>query len=112
MNITIDAATASILTALIVGVITLVTTLIANNNSIKQQEMQWEKEERKAARELENAQKQREFEFRNAMLDKLQDIYGNAISSLTTLLVYDDAAKRNQKDYVVNLGELKNGFPS
>jgi hypothetical protein len=107
MNITIDAAIASIVTALIVGTITMITTIVANRNSLRQQEAQWAREEKKADREERQAEKNRELELKKAITNQLQEIYGNSVSSLTTLLIYDDAAKRNQKEYAVNLGEAQ-----
>jgi len=109
MNITFDAAIASIITAFIVGLITVVTTIVANGNSFRQQQAQWAREESKALREERLAEKSRDLEQKKDIINKLQEIYGNSIASLTTLLLYNDASKQSQylKEYALNLEEVQ-----
>lgn len=107
MNITIDAATASIVTAIIVGLVSAATTIIANRYSMAQQKAQWQREERRAEWEAREAEKVRELELKKATTKELQEIYGNAIASLTTLLIYNDASLRLKPEYAPNLAETQ-----
>lgn len=107
MNFAIDAATASIITAVIVGFISTITTIIANNNSFRQQQAQWVREEQKAERDARAAEKNRELELKKANFELLQEIYGNSIASLTTLLIYNDGIRKQGPDYSKNLAEVQ-----
>jgi uncharacterized membrane-anchored protein YhcB (DUF1043 family) len=99
MNITIDAATASILTGLIVGLVSIITTLIANNHSNHQQQVQWEREEKRIERAEIRAEKDKELLSKRELVNNLQEIYSNCISSLAALLIYNDSSMRLMPDY-------------
>jgi hypothetical protein len=107
MNITIDAATASILTGFIVGAVSIITTLIANGHSNRQQREQWEREEKRIQRAEIHAEKDKELSIKKELVNRLQDIYGNSIASLTALLIYDDDHLRLRPDYQENLKEAQ-----
>jgi Zn-dependent M32 family carboxypeptidase len=108
MNITIDAATASVLTGLIVGTVSIITTLIANRFSFNQQKTQWEREERRIQRAEIQAEKDKEATHRKEITNQLNEIYGNSIASLTaSLLLFTDAAWRTQPEYVTNFKEAQ-----
>ena len=107
MNISLDAGISSTITAFIVGVISVASTIIANKNSFRQQQAQWVREEKKAERDERQTEYNREIKYKKAKNKKLQDIYGNSIASLTTLLIYDNGSMRLRPDYSTNLADMQ-----
>ena len=102
---TFDAATASILAAIIVGSVSIISTALANRHALKQLDIKWKQDQQLLAykEKKETQEKEREGQIQKSYF--LQNMYGDAIASLTTLLTYDDAIKRSQKEYTLNLGE-------
>ena len=107
MNISIDAATASIITAFIVGSISIISTIIANSYSLRQHKEQWSREEEKARRAEQQALLDRELAHKKELINRLQEIYGNSIASLTALLIYTEGQMRLRPDYEANLKEVQ-----
>ncbi len=102
-----DAASASILSALIVGTVSILATIIANGFSYLQQKTQWDREEKRAERIEIQAQKDKEFSIKLELTNRLQEIYSNSIASLTALLIYNDSSMRLRPDYQENLKDAQ-----
>lgn len=107
MNITIDAATATILSAIVVGAVSLLTTLMANIYTFQQQKAQWRREEARAIRDEMRMEEEKQTAYRKELSNRLQEIYGNSIANLTALLIYTDGNMRLRPDYQENLKEAQ-----
>lgn len=107
MNITLDAASASVLTALVVGLISLFSTMIANTHSLRQRDSQWAREDRRDEKAEQQREKERDASNKKAVAGELRDIYANALSSLAMLLGFNTMTQRMSAEYKDSLAEAE-----
>ena len=98
MNDTILTIITTALTAILVGAVSLIATVIANRHSSKQQQLQWEREREKLKLDQEEAREEREHERQKIVVNQLQEIYGNAIATLTILMNYEEGVSAMSHD--------------
>lgn len=77
MNNNFDAGTAAILSALLTGCISIIATFFANRHAARQQQAQWAREELRAQKEREEAEKNKEATvWSTVLVIKVQTPFG------------------------------------